>query len=276
MIFLNERVIVPITLRENILSQLHASHLGIEKTKKRARTIVYWPGIDESIENMIAKCSTCQKYRSKNVKEPMISHEVPDLPFNKIAMDICQYGAKSYLVVSDYYSRFMDILPLSNKTAGQCIAKLKTFFATHGLPVEIIADNVPFGSREFRTFCAEYDIKLTTTSPLYSQANGFAEKAVGIAKNLIKKTHEEKTELWMALLEYRNTPLKEIDASPVELLMSRKTRTLLPANKNLFKPKVVPGIQNNIEKKNKKSKQQYDRNAKNENGISNWRRHLVS
>lgn len=95
LIFLKERVIVPIALRANVLTQLHAAHLGIEKTKKRARTIVYWPGIDDSIEKMIIKCETCQKHRPKRAREPMISHGVPELPFQKIAMDICQYGAKS-------------------------------------------------------------------------------------------------------------------------------------------------------------------------------------
>lgn len=261
LIFLNERVIVPTRLRENILTQLHASHLGIEKTKKRARTIVYWPGIDEAIETTITKCAVCQKKRPKNAKEPMISHDVPELPYQKLAIDICDYGAKSYLVVSDYYSKFLDILPLNNKTAGQCITKLKVCFATHGIPVEIIADNVPFDSREFRQFCKENDIKINTTSPLYSQANGFAEKAVGIAKSLIIKTHEEKSELWRALLEYRNSPLKEVDASPVELLMSRKTRTLVPVSKKLFTPNVVPNIEQNITKKNARCKEYYDRNA---------------
>lgn len=261
LIFLNERVIVPTRLRANILAQLHASHGGIEKTKKRARTIVYWPGIDESIEKMITECAVCQKNRPKNVKEPMISHTAPDLPYQKLAMDICEYASKSYLVVSDYYSRFLDILPLSNKTAGQCIEKLKTCFATHGIPLEIVADNVPFGSREFRQFCSKNDIKIITTSPRYSQANGFAEKAVGIAKNLIKKTHEEKTELWRALLEYRNSPLKEVDASPAELLMSRKTRTMVPMSKKLFLPSVVPSIEKNITNKNQKCKDHYDRTA---------------
>lgn len=199
----------------------------------------------------------------------MISHSVPDLPYQKIAMDICEYGAKEFLVVSDYYSKFLDVLPLTNKTAGQCITKLKILFSTHGLPLEIIADNMPFGSREFAKFCSENDIKLTTTSPRHSQANGFAEKAVGIAKNLIKKTHDEKTELWRALLEYRNTPLKEIDASPAELLMSRKTRTCLPASKVLFKPKVIPNIEKNMINKNEKRKEYYDQNSKPEKAFQN-------
>lgn len=83
--------------------------------------------------------------------------------------------------------------------------------------------------------------------------------------------------LWLALLEYRNTPLKEVDAAPVELLMSRKTRTLVPARATLFKPRVVPNINVNIKNKNDKAKQYYDRNAKSKQpfreGEKVWYRH---
>ena len=108
----------------------------------------------------------------------------------------------------------------------------------------------------------ELDIKLITTSPTYSQANGFAEKSVAIAKNLLKKSFESKTELWAALLEYRNTPLKDVQASPNELLMSRKTRKLIPAKERLFLPQVIPNINKNILNKNHKQKLYYDKNAK--------------
>ncbi|XP_036347586.1 uncharacterized protein K02A2.6-like isoform X1 [Rhagoletis pomonella] len=253
-LYLNNRVIVPPVLRETILSQLHVSHLGIEKTKKRARELVYWPGIDGAIEKMITNCDICQRSRSANVKEPMIPHSIPNLPFNKIGVDICEFASRNYLIIADYYSRYLDIAPLKSKTATECINALRTCFAVHGLPVEIISDNMPFNSYEFKRFCDQIGAKLTTTSPGYSQSNGFAERFVGIAKNLIKKTNESKKELWLALLEYRNTPLKDIDASPVELLMSRKTRTLLPTKTTLFQPRIIPNISNNINAKNYKSK----------------------
>lgn len=66
LLFLNKRLIIPQELRPEILLQLHSSHLGIEKTKKRARSLVYWPQIDTDIENIISKCLTCRKYRCSN------------------------------------------------------------------------------------------------------------------------------------------------------------------------------------------------------------------
>ena len=263
LIFLNERIIVPRALQKYILKLLHRPHLGIEKTRTRAKSLVYWPQLNADIENMIIKCSSCQKYRSSNIKEPMISHKVPNYSYQKIGMDIFEYENKNYLVVSDYYSRFLDILPLRNKTANEVVNKLKVnCFAIHGIPREVVTDNVPFNSFYFKNFCIDNDIKLTTISPTYSQANGFAEKAVNISKNILKKCNEEKIELWSALLEYRNMPLKEINASPCELLMSRKTRTLIPARSDLFMPRIVPNINENIKFKNAKQKFYYDKNSK--------------
>ena len=103
---------------------------------------------------------------------------------------------------------------------------------------------------------------MTIISPTYSQSNGFAEKAVNISKNILKKCKEDQIELWSALLEYRNMPLKEINASTCEFLMSRKTRTLMPARSDLFMPRIVPKINVNIKFKNAKQKFYYDKNSK--------------
>lgn len=64
------------------------------------------------IENMILKCTTCERYRSLNSKEPLITHDIPDIPFNKIACDICEYAGKDYLIIQDYYSKWLEILKL--------------------------------------------------------------------------------------------------------------------------------------------------------------------
>lgn len=45
LIILEEKVLVPPSLRAKVLKSLHVAHLGIDKTKARARQLVYWPGI---------------------------------------------------------------------------------------------------------------------------------------------------------------------------------------------------------------------------------------
>ena len=61
-VLLGSRVIVPETLRGNILQQIHRGHFGKEKCKLRAKSCVYWPSIYRQIESFINSRSMCQKH----------------------------------------------------------------------------------------------------------------------------------------------------------------------------------------------------------------------
>lgn len=63
----------------------------MQKTKQKAREIVYWPGLMTEIENSIAKCSVCEKYRNLNCKEPLLPHDIPNIPFNKVGLDVLYF-----------------------------------------------------------------------------------------------------------------------------------------------------------------------------------------
>ena len=47
--------------------------------------------MNNDIEQTVLKCTTCEKYRSANKKEPMIPHSMPDRSFQKIAADLCDF-----------------------------------------------------------------------------------------------------------------------------------------------------------------------------------------
>lgn len=144
-VFLNNRLIVPIVFRSYILNLLHESHFGITKTKERARQIVNWPGITHDIENKIGLCAICEKYSKSKTKDTLISHDIPDIPFNKVGCDLCDFKNKSYLTLQDYFTKWLEIVELKNKTTSEVINKLKIIFSTHGIPKTLIADNMPFG-----------------------------------------------------------------------------------------------------------------------------------
>ena len=67
---------------------LHTGHLGIERIKSNARSMMYWPNIDKVIDEMISNCNTCQKYRNLNPREPLLSHEISKVLWNKVATDL--------------------------------------------------------------------------------------------------------------------------------------------------------------------------------------------
>ena len=62
------RIIIPVSMRCEMLQRLHDGHMGIEKTKQMARDTIYWPGMNSDIDNLTANCATCLKHRYKQVK----------------------------------------------------------------------------------------------------------------------------------------------------------------------------------------------------------------
>ena len=257
-IFVGERVVIPEQLRKQMLLLVHESHLGAEKCKARARTVMYWPGMAQDIENVVSKCSVCLKYSNSQAKEPMIPHEIKDGRWRKIAMDIMTYHGNDFLVIVDYYSKYPEFSQLPDKTAKTIVAHTKSVCSRHGIPEEIVSDNMPFGSREFREYAREWGIKVTTSSPGYAQSNGQAERYVQTLKNLFKKADEDGRDPYLALLEYRNTPITGLQYSPAQLLMSRTLRSKLPTSEKLLQPKVVDAHAD-LQRRQESQKAYYDR-----------------
>ncbi|KAL0153721.1 hypothetical protein M9458_050974 [Cirrhinus mrigala] len=204
-------------------------HLGIEKCKRRARETVFWHGINKDIEKMVRQCDTCRKYRNNQTKEPMIIPDLPTSPWEKVGMDLFYLKGNNYLVVIDYYSNYPELALLSNMSSKCVITHAKSIFARHGIPQTVVSDNGScFSSKEWQDFSVLYDFKHVTSSPEYAQSNDKAEKGVHILKQLLKKAADSKSDPYLALLNYRTSPL-ECGMAPVEMLMSRKLRTTLPS-----------------------------------------------
>lgn len=71
LLFKNNCLIVPTSLRPEMLKKIHFNHMGIEKCKLRARECLYWPGMSNDIENIVTNCEVCAKYHKVNRKEPL-------------------------------------------------------------------------------------------------------------------------------------------------------------------------------------------------------------
>ncbi|XP_048586615.1 uncharacterized protein K02A2.6-like [Nematostella vectensis] len=259
LLFKGNQLIIPTSMRETMLNLIHESHLGIEKCKARARAIIYWPGMSRDIYEKVSKCKVCMEHQHKNIKEPMLPHERPERPWQKVGSDLMELKGKDYLVVVDYYSKFIEVCLLRDKTAATAKSHMKSIFARHGIPEELVADNVPYNSKEFKDFAKDWNFKLTTCSPRFPQSNGRSEKAVQIIKRILKKSDDP----YIALLEYRNTPVTGMSYSPAQLLMSRTTRSKLPVNKELLVPSVPTGVREELKAcQDKQAKYYFNRGAK--------------
>ena len=80
----------------------------------------------------------------------------------------------------------------------------------------------------------DWGIIHSTSSPNYPQSNGLSEKAVQIAKRLMVKAAESKSDLYLALLEYQNTPIDGF--APAQIMVGRQLRSLLPSITQTLQP----------------------------------------
>ena len=88
------RIIIPTKKCEAILRQIHDSHLGLMKCKLCAKQAVYWPGLNEQLEQLILNCQLCLKYsRSKKKTDECstLGQEVPIAPWTKLATDLFHF-----------------------------------------------------------------------------------------------------------------------------------------------------------------------------------------
>ena len=227
-IFKGTQVLVPPPSRGDILKQLHASHQGITKTQLLARESVYWIGINKQIVKLCETCSLCQELLPKNTKEPLIMHEKPAHAWVKVGTDLFDIGSKSYLIISDYFSRFPVVKELPDSKSATVIEMTKEVLALFGNVREIVSDNGPCFQKAYDNFCATWDIKHTTSSPKYPSSNGFIERQIRYIKPIIKKCLKNGEDIHLALLNVRATPLDSKLPSPGELIFSRKMATVLP------------------------------------------------
>lgn len=261
-LYYENRIVIPANLRPAILKILKSSHLGITKSKLRAKSLFYWPGMLNEVENMVMGCTICEKFRASNQKQTLICHELPNRPFEKIGLDIATCRGKDFLVVMDYFSKWLDIISLRNKTSTEIIAALRTLFSNHGIPEVVIADNMPCSSFEFKNFANAWKFVIKTSSPHYARSNGLAEKAVHIAKNIINKSAEERKDLQSMLLEYRATPIPSLGVAPSQILMSRLIRTKLPVAEAKLIPEVQNDVKTNLIRNRAKYKDEHDKRAR--------------
>ena len=115
--------------------------------------------------------------------------------------------------------------------------KLKTHFAQYGFPEVIISDNGPkLSFLNLTIFSKRWDFEHHLSSPCNSKANGKAESAVKVAKNIIKKATDSKSDVYLVLLDVRNTPIQGQQTSPAQRSLGCRTRTLLPTTTSSLKP----------------------------------------
>ncbi|XP_045534999.1 uncharacterized protein LOC123721191 [Papilio machaon] len=215
-IFKDNLVYIPRGLRKEMIDRVHDGHMGIDRCKRHAREVMFWPGMSRDVEQRVRRCAACTERAPRPPREPLLFHHIPDIPWVKVGSDIFQIGKNYYLILVDYFSNFVEVVMLTNICSRSVIGALKEQFARHGIPAHLVTDNGPaYASKEFASFCRTWGFDHITTSPHYPQSNGRSERTVRTVKEMLKKSYLSGTDFYLGLLNFRATPRDGI-ASPSE------------------------------------------------------------
>ena len=106
---------IPTGARDDILQRLHVSHIGINGCVRRARETVFYPGITTALKDLVSKCAVCLRFQQETQKEPLLPHEAPERPWQKVGTDIFTHRGQDYLITVCYLTGYFEVDRIPSK-----------------------------------------------------------------------------------------------------------------------------------------------------------------
>ena len=166
LLLFNQRLLIPISTRQEKLEQLHSGHQGIGKCCRLAAHSVWWPNINHDIERYVQGCDPCAVTRTQPT-EPLLPSTVPDLPWQRLATDLFHHESQEFLLVVNFYLKYIEVVHLPYRATTRIIIRLKSIFARHIIPAKLISGNGPqYPPRHSVTWprCMAFGMPLTRPS----------------------------------------------------------------------------------------------------------------
>ena len=236
------RVVVPEALRKKVAANLHAGHQGLDSMQRRARHTVYWPGMDGDLAHCRLSCTACNTNAPSQPAETLLMTPPPEYPFQKTAADLCQIRGSNYMVYADRLTGWLEIAHLKgDTTSNKLIKHFRTYFMRYGAPTEISIDGgTNLNSEEMTRFFEKWGVSTRVSSAYFAQSNGRAEVAVKTAKRVLMDNTGpggtlDTDKVAVALLQYYNTPLRDVNRSPAQLATGRQLRDGVPTDARHYK-----------------------------------------
>ena len=223
----DDKLIIPECLVQQVIDLAHEGHLGIVKTKQLLRSNVWFPKINEMVENQIKNCLACQACDKTHHKiTPLAMSEMPSAPWENLSVDFYGpiYPTNQYLIVIiDDYSRFPIVIDTFSLKSENIEFKLELVFSEFGIPKVLRSDNgPPFSSSSFKQFCKTLGVSHRLITPLWPRANGIGEAFMKNLSKVIQTAIIDKVSWKKRLIEflrnYRGTPHSSTGVAPSALL----------------------------------------------------------
>lgn len=251
------RTVIPPQLQQDFLDLLHLTHMGVNKMKKLARTVCWWPNINANIEEKAATCKACNELAREKPPSVILPWPKSEKPLERVHMDFAgKFLDFMWLILIDTYSKYPIIIKMTTTTSFAIIQVLAQVFNLIGFPNLLVNDNAAnFKSEEFAEFCALHGIRQMFSPPYNPRSNGQAENFVKTFKNAMKRRLRAEPEVPVMtavtdfLLFYRNTPHSTTNIAPAIRFFGRKLIYPLDA----AKPSTVTLSQKESKQKSKET-----------------------
>ena len=235
------RIVIPKSLRPDVLQLLHCAHQGVSTMISRAQVSVFWPGITADIHQTRDGCAACNRMMPSQPQAPPSAIHYPVYPFQKVCADFFTYKGRRYLIIVDRYTNWLSV-ERANEGSKGLVNCLRGNFSTFGIPEELASDGGPeFVSKTTRKFLEEWGVHHRISSVAYPHSNCRAEIGVKTAKRIISDNTGHNGDLELdsfrrAILSYRNNPSPETGISPARCLFGRPIRDFIPIPQNSYRP----------------------------------------
>lgn len=237
LVYRNEQIVLPDTLRQKAIDAAHQGHVGVGSTKRILRDYFWWPRLSKDVEARLKQCETCLRLSKKNRPIPLSSRSLPSGPWEILQIDFFtdkSFGTGEFLVIVDTYSRYLHVIEMKCMDAETTNAALNKVFLNWGYPLIIQSDNgPPFQSSKFVKIWEDKGIKIRKSIPLSPQTNGAVERQNEGIKKALAAAKLDNVNWRQALDNYVHVhnkvrPLSRLGVTPFELLVGRKFRGTFP------------------------------------------------
>jgi hypothetical protein len=217
LLFRANRLCIPVgSVRHLLLHEAHGGglmgHFGAKKTEDVLASHFFWPKMRRDIERFVARCTTCQKAKSRlNPHGLYMPLPVPSIPWTDISMDFVlglprtKRGRDSIFVVVDHFSKMAHFIPCHKSDDAVHIADLffKEIVRLHGMPSTIVSDrDAKFLSHFWRTLWNKLGTKLLFSTTCHPQTDGQTEVVNRTLGTMLRAVLKKNLKVWEECLPH--------------------------------------------------------------------------
>ena len=284
-------VIVPILppkLRPQALKETHdtpaAGHFGKSKTMSKLRQEAYWVNMGKDVDQYCNRCVKCQQSKPPMPPRAELQNVPIGRPWQMLAVDILEVPISTcnnryLLVIQDYFTKWVEAIPLPNQSADLITSEIIKLFSVFGIPDILHSDQGRnFESALFRQTLAAFGVSKSRTTAYHPQGDGMVERfnrsLLQLLRTYVEKPHDWEKYLPLVLYAYRTAPHSSTNVSPFMLMYGRQpTSTPLSSQDTGFEPgsyqahlqsklaELQDLVESNIVKSAECQKKYYDNNS---------------